>query len=332
MFDEFINGVTSVNVQPEQVGAVSLQLLELPGVILLFAMLLEFLLPIPDSAKLSRLSPLFKLMAAKVNRPDNTAAHSYLAGFLLPFLIIFLALFLMLVFGSLAGFDAWLGLVVLPLILESRLSMHLSEEVGTLLQNDRHDEAKLLLKPFTIRQVDKLSRMGVAKTCTELVIQRMFATWFAVLVWYMIAGLPGALVMQLSSILSRSFSTKYPQNRHFGICITRIEHGMLLFPAAVLCLCSLFSFFPFRAIKVAMGAASEYPSPVSGFVLGLMGYKLNISLGGPRYYQGEIFRFPRIGGLADPNVDSAQRAFNRLRWYGIIFVCLCILGESLTII
>ncbi|MBO6257929.1 MAG: cobalamin biosynthesis protein [Succinivibrio sp.] len=332
MLDEFINGITSVNVQPEQVGTVSLQLLELPGVILMFAMLLEFLLPIPDEVRLSRLSPLFKLMAAKVNRPDNTAAHSYLAGILLPFLIIFLCLLLMLIFASVAGFDSWLGLVVLPLILESRLCMHLSEETATLLHNGQNEETKALLKPFTIRQVDRLSRMGLAKTCTEIVIQRMFVTWFAVLVWYMIAGLPGALVMQLSSIMSRSFSTKYPQNKHFGTCITRIEHGMLLFPAAILGLCSLVSFFPLRAIRAGMLCAAEYPSPVSGFVLGLLGYKLNISLGGPRYYHGEIIRFPRIGGAADPNIDSAQRAFNRLRWYGIIFVCLCILVEALTTI
>ena len=65
-------------------------LLEYPSVVLLLAVLLEIVLPLGSSWRLSALKPLFAMMARKVNRDGNSLGQKVFSSVFLPHFIFLL--------------------------------------------------------------------------------------------------------------------------------------------------------------------------------------------------------------------------------------------------
>ena len=63
-------------------------LLEYPSVVLLLAVLLEIVLPLGSSWRLSALKPLFAMMARKVNRDGNSLGQKVFSSVFLPVFIL----------------------------------------------------------------------------------------------------------------------------------------------------------------------------------------------------------------------------------------------------
>lgn len=59
-----------------------------------------------------------------------------------------------------------------------------------------------------LRDCSKLSLMGVCKANSEAVAVGLFANWFSVMVWYMLLGIEGALIMQMVAVMNRSLALK----------------------------------------------------------------------------------------------------------------------------
>lgn len=317
---------TASHASGDQILDQLLLLLEEPGAVLLFAMLLEFMLPLPNSWRLERLSPIIKAMAAKVNLPSNTASQSYIAGFMLPLIIMGIALIALLIVRMVAGFDALLSLLVLPFLLEQRCVLTPLINIKRALDDGNKELARHILQRRLVRECDKLSVMGISKAACEFAVVRLTTTWFAVLVWYMIAGLEGAFIMLLSSIIARCLPTNLKENSSFGYCAYRIEQGLLILPVMALTCCMFLSLHPRR--NYLCGLDGLHKSGLMGYLQGLLGAWGGISLGGPRYYEGELKRFPRVGGPANPDPGSALSLFRKVRICGIVFVCVCVLAEA----
>ena len=100
---------------------------------------------------------------------------------------------------------------------------------------------------------------------------------------------------------------------------------MLFIPALVLMLCLICSKNPWRHFVYAQNGFKTYPAAVSGMVLGAVGGALNITLGGPRYYQGNIMRLPAVGGTQSPDEQSILYAMRKIRMCGIILLVLSII-------
>ena len=89
----------------------------------------------------------------------------------------------------------------------------------------------------------------------------------------------------------------------------------------------LCSFSAIRILKHLKQHITEYTSFISSPVLDLLGSYANISLGGPRLYNGSKIRLTRIGGANDPDSRSALRLYNKIRFVGGMFVCLCVIQK-----
>ena len=265
-----------------------------PSLALAIAVLIEMLIPLPRKIKLSGLSSIFAGLARKVNRPSFSAEQRAFAGILLPTLIVAVLLFLVLTLDLIAGFDLIVALVVLVLVLDLRFAQERSVQVERALREGFKDKAKGLLAPMVLRETSMLSELGIAKACAESAILRIFSGWFAVMVWFFIAGLEGAVVMQTITILTREYNYKLRKN-------------------------------PLRALACGKEGFNQYPAPISGFVLGAVGGALNLSLGGPRYYQGTMVRLPKIGGNHNPTRESILYAMRKIRMCGLIMLVLAIL-------
>ena len=288
-----------------------------PSLVLALAVLIEMIIPLPKKLKLSGLSSVFAGLARKVNRTGFSNQQRAFAGVMLPTLMLTLDL--------IAGFDLLVALVVLVLVLELRFAQEGSVQVERALREGFKDKAKGLLAPMVLRETSMLSELGIAKACAESAILRIFSGWFAVMVWFLIAGLEGAVVMQTITILAREYNYKLRGNALFGKYIFRVQQIMLALPALILVPCLLISKKPLQALHCGKEGFKVYPAAVSGFVLGAIGGALDLSLGGPRYYQGNVVRLPKVGGSNNPSRESILSAMRKIRMCGLILLVCAIL-------
>ncbi|HAR79948.1 MAG TPA: hypothetical protein DCR21_03870 [Succinivibrionaceae bacterium] len=304
-----------------------LQIAELPSVILFLCMLIEFALPIPNRMRLNRLTPIFQAAARKVNKRENTLSQTYFAGIMLPTLIILLVALALLSIEVVTGFDDLVALVVMPFLLESRVAMLCATGVSSALKEGNKAKARQILKPYVLRDVKPLSAVGLSKAACETCLIRTFTSWFAILVWYTLAGIAGAIIMQVVCVMARAFNSKLYENSTFGAAIARFEQGMLLPAAICIMVLRIFSFSPLKSLKGWLNGGRYYPSQVTGFIIGLYGRVLNISLGGPRIYEGQKVRYHKIGGQNEPDEKSPVKAFHKIRFTGILYCCLYVIVD-----
>lgn len=300
-------------------------LMQEPTLILAIAVILEMILPLGKRFKLDGLMNVFIGLGRKVNRPGISDTQRAFAGFLLPTLILFFLLFLVTTLDVISGFDAIIALVVMVLVLELKFPQDRSILVYRALHEGFKDKAKDLLSTMVLRETNMLSPMGIAKAASESAILRIFSGWFAVMVWYLMLGIEGAVMMQTVNVLSRCYNYKLRGNYQFGRMIFRMQQILLFIPALVLMLCLLCSKSPWRHFITAKQAFSNYPAAVSGMVLGAVGGALNISLGGPRYYQGYLMRLPSVGGEHSPDEQSILYSMRKIRMCGLILLVFAII-------
>lgn len=308
-----------------QVGNVDVGILiQEPTLVLALAIIIEMIVPLPKSFKLEGLSHIFSGLARKVNRSGIKESQRAFAGFFLPTLILSILLFLVLTLDIFSGFDTIVALVVMILVLDLKFPQDRAVLVYRALHEGFKEKAKGLLSTMVLRETDKLSEMGIAKACAESAILRIFSGWFAVMIWFLIAGIEGAVMMQTLNILSRSFNYKLRGNYHFGKFVFIAQQVMLAIPAVVLMFILFCSKNPVAHIVGAKEGMSSYPAAISGMVLGAVGASLNLTLGGPRYYQGTILRLPNIGGSNAPTQQSIIYAMRKIRMCGLLFLVLAI--------
>lgn len=306
-------------------------LFEYPSAVLLIAVLLEMVLPLGQSYKLSALKPLYAALSRKVNRKGYSQAQVALSGVCLPALILLVAFALVELCRFIIIYDALLSLIFLPFLLESKLAIKSIRSSSDALDAGDKNSSRRELQKLMIRDCSKLSAMGIYKAMSEHIAMSMFVNWFALLVWYLIMGVEGAVLLHTVSVMNRAFCTKEQNNRIFGAFVMRLEH-FLLFPALIVfVLFMALSFFYARIIKNFIWHAKNYHDVISSVILDCMGSYTNTSLGGPRYYNGEIVRFNRLGGRNEPERKTPFKIYNKIRFTGVLFICTCVILKILQI-
>lgn len=296
-----------------------------PSLILALAIIIEMIAPLPKSFKLSALESIFTKLSRKVNRAGHSDKQRAFAGVFLPLLIIGLILFLVFTLDAISGFDNLIALVVLIWTLELKFPQDRAIQVEQALHEGFKEKAKSLLSTLVLRETKMLSPMGICKATCEGAILRIFSGWFSVMIWFFIAGIEGAVLMQTLNILSRAFNYKLKGNRSFGEAVFRAHQLMCAVPALVLMIFLFISKHPLRHLAYGKEAFNKFPAPISGMVLGALGGSLNISLGGPRFYQGEVMRLDKIGGEHNPDDQSILYAMRKIRMCGLLLLVVSIL-------
>ena len=301
------------------------EILEYPAITLLTAMLLEIILPIKASWRLSNLAPLFTAMARKVNRDENSATQTVFSSILLPFFILIVALFCVLFLRFVVNYDMLLSLLILPLLLESKPVLLTTLRVKHALEDSDKEKAREELKKRMLRECSMLSPMGICKALCENVTMSMFANWFAILVWYMLMGLEGAVIMQLVAVMNRAFSCKMEEYRIFGSFVHKFEQIMLIPPAIILLIIMMFSLSFSRILRNLKAHLKDFVNFSSCLAMDLLGSYADTAMGGPRYYRSTLLRLPKLGGLKDPEIGTPLKIYNKIRFCGILFVCICVI-------
>ena len=312
--------------QPLMAGDVNVGILfSEPSLILALAIIIEMIIPLPRSIRLYGLLPVFTGLSRKVNRPGRSETQRSFAGFMLPVIILLTLLFLVFTLDAFSGFDSIISLVVMILVLELKFPQDRTIDVYRALHEGFKEKSRDLLSTMVLRETGMLSPMGISKAACEAAIMRIFTGWFAVIVWYFIGGIEAAVLMQTINIMSHAFNYKLRGNHAFGSTVYRMHQIMIFIPAVVLMAFLFFSRNPVRHLAGAAEGMKTFPAPVTGMVLGAVGASLNISLSGPRYYQGVVLRLPKLGGEHNPDEQSMLHAMRKIRMCGLLLLVVSIL-------
>lgn len=289
-------------------------LLSTTAAILVGAALLEAVIPWPSHLRLSAVTPLLTRLGHKVHRPDGSPGQQMQAG-LLAMLVVWLPCAAGLwSLRNLALSEPIFDLLFMLLMLESRPLRELAHATHSLTTQETLPLARLQVAPWLKRETSKLSTMGLAKAVTESCALRLVGQWAGPLMGYALAGVQGALLWRLTQLMSQGWSMKDPAFGYFGRATSVLYQGLNAPTILLLGLPLLLPRLKQAAQLLRNGAL--WPYPAIGMLLTLLADKCRIRLGGPRYYQGTLQRWPVLGSSGDPGGESPRKVLNILQAMG----------------
>ncbi|MFQ1953227.1 cobalamin biosynthesis protein [Aeromonas veronii] len=298
-------------------------LLSTTAAILVGAALLEAVIPWPSHLRLSAVTPLLTRLGHKVHRPDGSPGQQMQAG-LLAMLVVWLPCAAGLwSLRNLALSEPIFDLLFMLLMLESRPLRELAHATHSLTTQETLPLARLQVAPWLKRKTSKLSTMGLAKAVTESCALRLVGQWAGPLMGYALAGVQGALLWRLTQLMSQGWSMKDPAFGYFGRATSTLYQGLNAPTILLLGLPLLLPRLKQAAQLLRNGAL--WPYPTIGMLLTLLADKCRIHLGGPRYYQGTLQRWPILGSGDDPDGESPRKVLNILQGIGWGWLMLALL-------
>lgn len=297
-----------------------------PPAILLVALLLEALVPIPDRWKPSALLPLFDRLVKRVHHAYASTSQQWITGFLLPMVVVIPSLLGSWSFRNLAPSNTLFDLILLMWLLESHSVKTRLHAIQQLLKQKKTALAKLQLASGVLRDTNSLSEMGICKAAIEMSLLRLLKQWLTVGFVYLLLGIHGALFYRLVQLTSQACNIKLAQNRICGELSCRITQAFNLLPVYAVILIQTLLPQGVQAFKATIRQFRQWPELISGLLLIHSGASLKIGLGGPRFYLGTKIRYPRIGGESDPSVSHLLSAYYRIFFIGwFLWICIFLL-------
>ncbi|MFQ1786020.1 cobalamin biosynthesis protein [Aeromonas veronii] len=298
-------------------------LLSTTAAILVGAALLEAVIPWPSHLRLSAVTPLLTRLGHKVHRPDGSPGQQMQAG-LLAMLVVWLPCAAGLwSLRNLALSEPIFDLLFLLLMIESRSLRELAHATRSLATQETLPLARLQATPWLKRETGKLSTMGLAKAVTESCALRLVGQWAGPLMGYALAGIQGALLWRLTQLMSQGWSMKDPAFGYFGRAASVLYQGL---NAPTILLLGLPLLLPrLKQATQLLRSGAIWPHPAMGMLLTRLVDKSRIRLGGPRYYQGTLQRWPILGNGDDPDGESPRKVLNILQGIGWCWLMLALL-------
>ncbi|MCF8105921.1 MAG: adenosylcobinamide-phosphate synthase CbiB [Desulfohalobiaceae bacterium] len=223
-----------------------------------------------------------------------------LAGFLIPatWLLAWLALKLAFLFYPLVSY--LLEVVLVYYCLSARSLATAAREVGQALESRDLNTARQKVGLIVGRDVDGLSRTGVAQGAVETVAENFVDGVLAPLFFAALGGAPLALAYKMVNTLDSMVGYKNEAYIAFGRVAARLDDGANYLPArfsvVVIGLGSWLLFGRFRtSLRTALQEGRNHSSPNAGLPEAAFAGALQARLGGPNIYQGQLVDKPFIG-------------------------------------
>lgn len=285
----------------------TLSLLEQPVILLSLAILLSLVLPATRVQQLIILG--LQLLGKRLNGKRYSPRYLQQAGG-----AAFLCLLLPLAatYWALAVLSPWPHLLE-PLLLWCCLDLgRLSRVLPACMRNstDNKPLARLALAPLCLRQTDPLSPLGLYKTLAEVAILR-FAADFALLLWYLLAGIYTALLFGLLRYAVQAWPYKLVEWRAFGWLPSLVYRTLAWLPFQMFAFSLLIYPGSIRALK-AWHQGRLWAFPASGRLLAVVAAGVNVGLGGPRRYTDATDYYPKLGSQQYINEAATHAILWRL--------------------
>lgn len=278
--------------------------------IVLLAVALDYVLGEPDNTY----HPLavFGRWAASVERtllkPEQSPTRQKMAG------VCALALALLPCAAALPILllaDEWqtlFGIALLYFCIAPRSLQQHAEAVRAALAVDDLELARCRVGYMVSRDTAGLDQAAVRRAAIESVLENGADAVFAPIFWFVIAGPFGALLYRFSNTLDAMWGYRNSRYQYFGWAAARLDDVLNWAPARLTALGYALLGRTGTALQAWREQGGLLESPNAGPVMAAGGAALNLQLGGPAAYHGEVKLKPWFGGERVPENGDIGRA------------------------
>ena len=233
--------------------------------------------------------------------------------------------------------EAWLGrlsawaaflfdVLVLYAVIGLRSLADHATPVALALRNEDIAQARQAVGRMVSRDTQVLDEHQVAAAATESVLENGNDAVFGALFWFVVLGVPGALLYRLANTLDAMWGYRTARYENFGWAAARIDDGLNYVPARLTALSYMLLGQTKRAWRCWHTQASLWDSPNAGPVMATGAGALGVRLGGAAPYGGVWESRPDLGEGDLPDADTIERSLTLVRrsvvlWLVVIFLC-----------
>jgi len=271
----------------------------------------------------------------RLNRPDRSERARLWRGAVVTVALVLAALAV----GTLVSFLAraiphgWLAEVFFAGVLLAQRSLfeHV-HDVAVALRDTGLEAGRYAVSRLVGRDPSTLDAHGVIRAAIESLAENFSDGVVAPVFWYALLGLPGLLAYKTVNTLDSMIGYRSDRYRAFGKVAARLDDAMNLIPArlAGLLLVLATPFVPkgrpLGALVTMLRDARKHRSPNSGWPEAACAGALDLALGGPRRYPGNVTVDVWIGrGRARADLADLHRALH-------LFTVGCVLDAGLVVL
>jgi len=276
-------------------------------------LLLSFFVSLPkDLNPLSAVELIFKQIAKKVNLDDRSDSYKRLASILSLSLIYFPTIIITSQLYNVVYRPLTIELLLLFLLLSWHDKKQTYLGISHALQHRHLAQAKFKLTSVTQRQTKPLSAMGVSKATIESMVLQLCASWFAVIFWYALTGIYGAIFYRTVQICAQQWNAKKAEFTTLT-SIPSFIYSAMLFPVHLL-LSFTFSLYdePIKNIPQKFKQSLHWHHFSSGLMLASFALSMQLQLGGVRLYQDKKITYATLGSESSPAVNKINLSLQRI--------------------
>lgn len=197
------------------------------------------------------------------------------------------------------------------------------------LQSGNITQARLAIAMIVSRETQQMDSLAIRKATIETTLENGADAVFAPIFWFLLAGPAGAVFYRLSNTLDAMWGYKNQRYRYFGYTAARLDDLLNWIPARLTALSYILLGNNKNAWRCCRQQSPLCESPNAGVVMSAGAGSLDIQLGGPAIYHGQVKIKPTLGSGNIPTNQDIQRAnvlilLSLLLWIGVIS-----LGDSL---
>ncbi|MEI6896132.1 MAG: cobalamin biosynthesis protein [Psychromonas sp.] len=290
--------------------------------------LLSFFISLPkDLNPLSAVELIFKQIAVKVNLDTRSVSYKRLAGFLSICLIYIPTVLIISQLYNIIFRPITIDILILFILLSWHDKKIIYLQISHSLNKNNLAQAKFKLSTVVQRQTKPLSTMGVNKATIESMILQLSASWFAVLFWYMLLGIYGAIFYRLTHICAQQWNAK---NAEFSALtsIPSFINTAMLFPVHLL-VSFTFSLYdrPLYNFTTRFKQSLLWHHFSSGLMLASFALSMQLQLGGIRLYQDHKITFAELGSNDHPDINKIMQSLQRVSLSAWFWLC-CFTGYT----
>ncbi|WP_051216522.1 adenosylcobinamide-phosphate synthase CbiB [Ferrimonas futtsuensis] len=219
----------------------------------------------------------------------------------------------------------WAQVLVLYLVLGNRSLGEHGQAVADALKADDLPLARERVGYMVSRKTAGLSDTQVAAATMESVLENGNDAVFGALLWFLIAGVPGAVAFRIVNTLDARWGYKSPRYLNFGWAAARLDDLMGWLPGRLTVLTYALQGHTGQAMRCAREQGRQCASPNGGPVMAAGAAALQVTLGGAAQYDGYSCEKPQLGSGPAPTGESVQRAVNLVDRGAWAWAVLCAL-------
>lgn len=253
------------------------------------------------------------------------------------------------------GVVAWTGMVMIPVCVLTFLTLSLDDGIALFILNvlvlyfciggkSLQEHAQRIIEPLKKqdlpaarqavamivgRDTETMDQDAVTRATLESVLENGSDGVIAPLLWFVLAGAPGALLYRLANTLDASWGYRNERFRDFGWAAAKIDDLLNLLPARVCAIGYGVSGQLIGALQCWRYQGCLTDSPNAGVTMASGAGALGVEVGGDVYYSGMLHKRPRLGCGYPASIADIERGLKLLTRCIIFWVLLFGLLEGL---